>query len=156
MMQRQRHGAMSSICLVQKKTNFAPELPKETPDIIYLCFPNNPTGSTITKDQLQEWVDYANKIGAVIIYDAAYEAYISEDDVPHTIYECEGARTCAIELRSFSKNAGFTGVRLGATVIPKDMKSGDVMLTFSVGKTSRNKIQRCSIYRPESRRGCIF
>ena len=111
-----------------KETNFAPELPKETPDIIYLCFPNNPTGSTITKDQLQEWVDYANKVGAVIIYDAAYEAYISEDNVPHTIYECEGARTCAIELRSFSKNAGFTGVRLGATVIPKDIKEGDVML----------------------------
>lgn len=111
-----------------KETNFAPELPKETPDIIYLCFPNNPTGSTITKDQLQEWVDYSNKVGAVIIYDAAYEAYISEDNVPHTIYECEGARTCAIELRSFSKNAGFTGVRLGATVIPKDIKQGDVML----------------------------
>lgn len=111
-----------------KETNFAPELPKETPDIIYLCFPNNPTGSTITKDQLQEWVDYANKVGAVIIYDAAYEAYISEDNVPHTIYECEGARTCAIELRSFSKNAGFTGVRLGATVIPKDIKQGEVML----------------------------
>ena len=92
------------------ETNFAPELPKETPDIIYLCFPNNPTGSTITKDELQKWVDYANKVGAVIIYDAAYEAYISEPDVPHTIYECEGARTCAIELRSFSKNAGFTGV----------------------------------------------
>lgn len=114
--------------LCTKETNFAPELPKETPDIIYLCFPNNPTGSTITKDQLQEWVDYANKVGAVIIYDAAYEAYISEDNVPHTIYECEGARTCAIELRSFSKNAGFTGVRLGATVIPKDIKQGDVML----------------------------
>ncbi|MGN0319087.1 MAG: LL-diaminopimelate aminotransferase [Lachnospira sp.] len=110
------------------ETNFAPELPKETPDIIYLCFPNNPTGSTITKDELQKWVDYANKVGAVIIYDAAYEAYISEDNVPHTIYECEGARTCAIELRSFSKNAGFTGVRLGFTVIPKELKSGDVSL----------------------------
>ena len=110
------------------ETNFAPELPKETPDIIYLCFPNNPTGSTITKDELQKWVDYANKVGAVIIYDAAYEAYISEPDVPHTIYECEGARTCAIELRSFSKNAGFTGVRLGFTVIPKDLKCGDVTL----------------------------
>lgn len=111
-----------------KETNFAPELPKETPDIIYLCFPNNPTGSTITKDQLQEWVDYANKVGAVIIYDAAYEAYISEDDVPHTIYECDGAKTCAIELRSFSKNAGFTGTRLGFTVIPKELKSNGVML----------------------------
>lgn len=111
-----------------KETNFAPELPKETPDIIYLCFPNNPTGSTITKDQLQEWVDYANKVGAVIIYDAAYEAYISEENVPHTIYECDGAKTCAIELRSFSKNAGFTGTRLGFTVIPKELKSNSVML----------------------------
>ncbi len=111
-----------------KETNFVPELPKETPDIIYLCFPNNPTGSAITKAQLQEWVDYANKVGAVIIYDAAYEAYISKPDVPHSIYECEGARTCAIELRSFSKNAGFTGVRLGATIIPKDVKCSGVML----------------------------
>lgn len=110
------------------ETNFAPELPKETPDIIYLCFPNNPTGSTITKDELQKWVDYANKVGAVIIYDAAYEAYISEENVPHTIFECEGARTCAIELRSFSKNAGFTGLRLGFTVIPKDLKSNGVTL----------------------------
>ncbi|MDD2958966.1 MAG: LL-diaminopimelate aminotransferase [Lachnospiraceae bacterium] len=110
------------------ENNFAPELPGQTPDLIYLCFPNNPTGSTITKDQLQVWVDYANKAGAVIIYDAAYEAYISEDNVPHTIFECEGARTCAIELKSFSKNAGFTGTRLGYTVIPKDLKCGDVML----------------------------
>ena len=108
--------------------DFAPELPKDTPDIIYLCFPNNPTGSTITKAQLQEWVDYANKVGAVIIYDAAYEAYISEADVPHSIYECDGAKTCAIELRSFSKNAGFTGVRLGFTVVPKDLKCQDVSL----------------------------
>ena len=110
------------------ENGFAPELPKETPDLIYLCFPNNPTGATITRDQLQIWVDYANKVGAVIIYDAAYEAYISEENVPHSIYECEGARTCAIELRSFSKNAGFTGVRLGFTVIPKELKAGGVSL----------------------------
>lgn len=110
------------------ENDFAPELPEETPDLIYLCFPNNPTGSTITKEQLQEWVDYANKVGAVIIYDAAYEAYISEENVPHTIFECQGARTCAIELKSFSKNAGFTGTRLGYTVIPKDLKCGDVAL----------------------------
>lgn len=110
------------------ETNFAPELPTETPDIIYLCFPNNPTGSTINKTELQKWVDYALKVGAVIIYDAAYEAYISEEDVPHSIYECEGAKGCAIEIRSFSKNAGFTGTRLGFTVIPKDLKSGDVTL----------------------------
>ncbi len=110
------------------ENNFMPEIPAETPDIIYLCFPNNPTGGVITKSALQEWVDYANKVGAVIIYDAAYEAYISEDNIPHSIYECEGARTCAIEIHSFSKNAGFTGVRLGYTVIPKDLKCGDVQL----------------------------
>ncbi|MCI9541462.1 MAG: LL-diaminopimelate aminotransferase [Lachnospiraceae bacterium] len=110
------------------ETNFAPELPKETPDMIYLCFPNNPTGSTITKPELQKWVDYALKVGAVIIYDAAYEAYISEDDVPHTIYECKGAEACAIELRSFSKNAGFTGTRLGFTVVPKALTCNGVSL----------------------------
>jgi LL-diaminopimelate aminotransferase len=110
------------------ENGFVPEFPKETPDMIYLCLPNNPTGTTLTRGQLQEWVDYANKVGAVIIYDAAYEAYISEDDVAHSIYECEGARTCAIELRSFSKNAGFTGVRLGFTVVPKDLKCGETSL----------------------------
>lgn len=113
-------------CLAEN--DFAPELPKETPDIIYLCFPNNPTGAAVTKERLQEWVDYANRTGAAIIYDAAYEAYISQDNVPHTIYECEGARTCAVELRSFSKNAGFTGVRLGFTVIPKELECGGVPL----------------------------
>ena len=107
------------------ENGYAPELPTETPDIIYLCFPNNPTGATITKPALQEWVDYAIRVGAVIIYDAAYEAYISEENVPHSIYECEGARNCAIEIRSFSKNAGFTGTRLGYTVIPKDIKDAD-------------------------------
>ena len=111
-----------------QENGFVPEFPKETPDVIYLCLPNNPTGTTITKAQLQEWVDYANKVGAIIIYDGAYEAYISETDVAHTIYECEGARTCAIEIKSFSKNAGFTGVRLGYTVVPKDLERGGVAL----------------------------
>lgn len=110
------------------ENNFVPEFPKETPDLIYLCLPNNPTGTTITKSQLQTWVDYANREGAVIIYDAAYEAYISEKDVAHSVYECEGAETCAIEIRSFSKNAGFTGVRLGYTVVPKQLKCGGVSL----------------------------
>ena len=110
------------------ENDFVPDFPKEEPDIIYLCFPNNPTGTTITKAQLQEWVDYANRTGSVIIYDAAYEAYISEKDIPHSIYECEGARTCAIEMHSFSKNAGFTGVRLGYTVIPKELTCGGVAL----------------------------
>ena len=113
-------------CVMENQ--FVPEFPKETPDMIYLCLPNNPTGTTITKAQLQEWVDYANKVGAVIIYDAAYEAYISEPDVAHSIYECEGAKTCAIELKSYSKNAGFTGVRLGYAVVPKELKCGDVSL----------------------------
>lgn len=108
------------------ENGFVPQLPKERPDLIYLCVPNNPTGTTLTRDQLQKWVDYANEQGSVILYDAAYEAYIAEDDVPHSIYEIPGARTCAIEFRSFSKNAGFTGVRLGFTVVPKDLVSGDV------------------------------
>lgn len=110
------------------ENGFVPELPKETPDLIYLCIPNNPSGTTLTRDQLKVWVDYANRVGAVILYDAAYEAYISEPDVPHSIFEIPGARTCAIEFRSFSKNAGFTGVRLGFTVVPKDLKSGDTMV----------------------------
>ena len=107
---------------------FSPEFPKETPDLIYLCNPNNPTGTTLNREQLKRWVDYANQAGAVILYDAAYEAYISEPGVPHSIFEIEGARTCAIEFRSFSKKAGFTGVRLGFTVVPKDLKCGDVSL----------------------------
>lgn len=119
-------GVIYMPCL--EDNGFLPELPVKTPDIIYLCFPNNPSGAAITKDKLQEWVDYANKNGAVIIYDAAYEAYITEENVPHSIYECEGARTCAIELRSFSKNAGFTGVRLGFTVVPKDLVREDVAI----------------------------
>ena len=107
---------------------FVPELPSVIPDIIYLCFPNNPTGMTITKERLQQWVDYANKNGSVILYDAAYEAYISEEGIPHSIYECEGARTCAIEMHSFSKNAGFTGLRLGYTVIPKELECNGISL----------------------------
>lgn len=110
------------------KNHFVPELPKEIPDLIYLCVPNNPTGTTLTREQLKVWVDYANENGAVILYDAAYEAYIAEKEVPHSIYEIEGAKTCAIEFRSFSKNAGFTGVRLGFTVIPKELVRGGVML----------------------------
>ena len=107
--------------------NASPD-PSVHADLIYLCSPNNPTGAAMNKEQLKAWVDYAINNNAVIFYDAAYEAYITEEDVPHTIFECEGARTCAIELRSFSKNAGFTGTRLGFTVIPKDLKCGDVSL----------------------------
>jgi LL-diaminopimelate aminotransferase len=110
------------------ENNFIPSFPDKVPDVIYLCLPNNPTGTTLKKDELQKWVDYANEHDSVIIFDSAYEAYISEDDVPHTIYECEGARTCAIEIRSFSKNAGFTGLRLGATIVPKDLKRNGASL----------------------------
>ena len=110
------------------ENGFSPDLPSEVPDLIYLCFPNNPTGAVISRNRLQEWVDYANRNGAVILYDAAYEAYISEPDIPHSIYECAGARECAIEFRSFSKTAGFTGLRLGFTVIPKDLKVSGVSL----------------------------
>ena len=110
------------------ENDFVPELPEEVPDLIYLCFPNNPTGAVITKDRLQRWVDYANEHGSVILYDAAYEAYISEEEIPHSIYECEGARTCAIEFRSFSKTAGFTGLRLGFTVIPQNLTVEGVSL----------------------------
>ncbi len=103
------------------ENNFVPDLPSEPVDLIYLCYPNNPTGTTLTKDQLQKWVDFAVENGSVIIFDAAYEAYISRDNVPHSIYECEGAKQCAIEIRSFSKRAGFTGLRLGYAVVPKDL-----------------------------------
>ena len=106
------------------ENGFAPELPEEVPDLIYLCFPNNPTGAVISKEKLQEFVDYANKNDSIILYDAAYEAYISEENIPRSIYECEGAKDCAIEFRSFSKTAGFTGLRLGYTVIPKQLKTG--------------------------------
>ena len=111
-----------------EENNFVPDFPKEKPDLIYLCYPNNPTGGAITKESLQAWVDHAVKIGAIILFDAAYEAYICDDEIPHSIYECEGARECAIEFRSFSKNAGFTGLRLGFTVIPKELKCDGVSL----------------------------
>lgn len=104
-----------------EENGFLPQIPEETPDMIYLCFPNNPSGVAINRAELKKWVDYANEKKAVILYDAAYEAYISEEDVPHSIFEIEGAKTCAIEFRSFSKNAGFTGTRCGFTVIPKEL-----------------------------------
>lgn len=103
------------------ENNFVPALPTEKVDIIYLCYPNNPTGTTLTKDQLAVWIDYAKKNKSVILFDAAYEAFITEENVPHSIYEIEGAKDVAIEFRSFSKTAGFTGTRCGYTVIPKQL-----------------------------------
>ncbi|MEA5573738.1 LL-diaminopimelate aminotransferase [Calothrix sp. UHCC 0171] len=112
---------------VTAENNFTAQIPTEKVDLIYLCFPNNPTGATATKEHLQAWVEYAKANGSIIFFDAAYEAFISDPSLPHSIYEIEGARDCAIEFRSFSKNAGFTGTRCALTVVPKTLtaKSAD-------------------------------
>ncbi len=111
--------------------NFIPQLPEKPVDMIYLCYPNNPTGTTLTKEQLKIWVEYAKANRSIILFDAAYEAFITEDNVPHSIYEIEGAKEVAIEFRSFSKTAGFTGTRCGYTIIPKTVmaykKSGEAI-----------------------------
>ena len=106
-----------------EENGFIPELPSRKVDLIYLCFPNNPTGAVATREQLSKWVDYALKTGAVILFDAAYEAFITDPSIPHSIYEIEGAKSCAIEFRSFSKTAGFTGVRCALTVVPEGLKA---------------------------------
>ncbi len=107
---------------INSENNFEAQIPKEKFDLIYLCFPNNPTGAVATKEQLTSWVEYAKNNNALILFDAAYEAFIKDDSLPHSIYEIEGAKDCAIEFRSFSKNAGFTGTRCAFTVIPKSLK----------------------------------
>ena len=104
------------------ENGFVPELPTEHVDVIYLCYPNNPTGTTLTREQLKKWVDYALANDALILYDAAYEAYIQSEDVPHSIYEISGAKQCAVEFHSYSKTAGFTGIRCGYTIVPKALK----------------------------------
>lgn len=104
---------------------FIPDLPTERPDLIFLCYPNNPTGTVASKEELQKWVDYARENKSIILYDAAYEAFITEDNIPHSIYEMEGAKEVAIEFRSFSKTAGFTGTRCAFTVIPEELKAYD-------------------------------
>ena len=140
---------------------FSPEIPKEKADIIYLCFPNNPTGAVATREQLKAWVEYANKNGSVILYDSAYKAFITEEDVPHTIYEIEGARTCAIEFRSYSKTAGFTGNRCAYTVVPKDLKRDGASLNALWNRRQCTKfngvpyvVQRAAeaIYTPEGKK----
>lgn len=137
---------------------FSPEPPKEKADIIYLCFPNNPTGAVANREQLKVWVDYANQNGSVILYDSAYEAFITREDIPHSIFEIEGARTCAIEFRSFSKTAGFTGNRCAYTVVPKELERGGVKLNTMWNRRQTTKfngasyvIQRgaAAIYTPE-------
>lgn len=106
-----------------EENNFTPALPDHRVDMIYLCYPNNPTGTVLTKDELRKWVNYALHNDSIIFYDAAYEAYIQDENIPHSIYEIKGARKCAIEFHSYSKTAGFTGVRCGYTVIPKELKA---------------------------------
>jgi LL-diaminopimelate aminotransferase len=106
---------------VTAENNFTAEIPSQKVDLIYLCFPNNPTGATATREHLQAWVNYARSHGSIIFFDAAYEAYITDPTLPHSIYEIDGARECAIEFRSFSKNAGFTGTRCAFTVVPKTL-----------------------------------
>lgn len=145
---------------------FLPELPTENPDIIYLCYPNNPTGTAMSRSELKKWVDYARSHNALILFDSAYEIFITDPDVPHSIYEIEGARECAIEFRSFSKTAGFTGMRCGYTVVPRDIQGIDAygnsvnlhQLWLRRQSTKFNgasyPIQRAAaaIYAPEGRR----
>ncbi len=142
----------------RKENGFLPELPTQPVDLIYLCFPNNPMGNTATKEQLTVWVDYARKNGSIILFDAAYEAFITEENIPHSIYEIDGAKECAIEFRSFSKTAGFTGTRCAFTVVPKELKSGDVSLNQLWNRRQSTKfngvsypVQRAAeaIYSPE-------
>ncbi|MDD6174504.1 MAG: LL-diaminopimelate aminotransferase [Firmicutes bacterium] len=144
-----------------KENGFLPELPKTKVDLIYLCFPNNPMGNTATKEQLAVWVDYALKNGSVILFDAAYEAFITEENIPHSIYEIEGAKECAIEFRSFSKTAGFTGTRCAFTVVPKALKCGGVSLNQLWNRRQSTKfngvsypVQRAAeaVYSPEGQR----
>ena len=110
---------------VNKANGYVPQLPEKRPDVIYLCSPNNPTGTAMTRDELRKWVDYARENGCLILFDSAYEAYIHSTDVPHSIYEIEGAKEVAVEFRSFSKTAGFTGIRCGYTVVPMSLKGHD-------------------------------
>ena len=123
---------------------FCPALPEAEVDVIYLCSPNNPTGTVLTKDQLKVWVDYANEHNSIIMFDAAYERFITEDAIPHSIYEIEGAKTCAIEFRSFSKTAGFTGARCGYTVVPKDLVRDGVSLNSLWNRRQTTKFNGAS------------
>jgi LL-diaminopimelate aminotransferase len=126
------------------ENGFVPALPERPVDLIYICSPGNPTGAVLNKDQLKVWVDYANSTGAIILFDAAYERFIVEDNVPHTIYEVEGAKTCAIEFRSYSKTAGFTGARCGYTVIPHALEREGVSLNAMWNRRQTTKFNGAS------------
>ena len=137
-----------------EENGFLPEIPDEKADLVYLCFPNNPTGMAITKDELKKWVDWANENGAVILYDSAYEAFITEENVPHSIYEIEGAKTCAIEFRSFSKTAGFTGVRCGYTVVPHELKCNGIELNGLWARRQATKFNGVSYITQRAAEAC--
>lgn len=123
-----KDGQWSNVTYIpcSEANNFVPQIPDRRVDIIYLCYPNNPTGTVITKDELKKWVNYALKNDTLIFYDAAYEAYIQDDSIPHSIYEIKGARKVAIEFHSYSKTAGFTGVRCGYTIVPKELTAATI------------------------------
>lgn len=146
------------------ENGFFPSLPEKVPDVIYICSPNNPTGTAATKAQLKVWVDYANEHGSVILFDSAYEAFITDPDLPHSIFEVEGAKTCAIEFRSFSKTAGFTGTRCAYTVVPKALERGGASLNALWNRRQSTKfngvpyvVQRAAeaVYSPEGRRQIV-
>ena len=127
------------------ENGFVPQIPKDRHmDVIYLCYPNNPTGTVITKQELRKWVNYALKNDALILYDAAYQAYITDPDIPHSIYEIRGARKCAVEFRSYSKTAGFTGVRCGYTIVPKDLTVAN--LTFGREYSRSEELMQASLF----------
>ena len=148
-----------------KENDFVPDFPKTRPDIIYLCYPNNPTGTVLSRQALQGWIDYARREGCVILYDSAYEAYITDSSIPHSIYELEGAQEVAVEFRSFSKTAGFTGLRCAYTVVPKalqisDGKGGKIALNSLWNRRQCTKYNGCpyivqraaaATYSPEGR-----
>jgi len=150
------------------ENGFIPALPDKPADIIYLCYPNNPTGTTLTKAELKKWVDYALETGSLVLFDAAYEAFIAEDTIPHSIYEIDGAKECAIEFRSFSKKAGFTGIRCGYTVVPKVLTvksaaNGKVCLNALWNRRQTTKFNGVSyitqraaeaVYTPEGKKQC--
>ena len=134
---RDGHWSNVTYMPITAENGFVPQIPKGRPvDVIYLCYPNNPTGTVITKQELRKWVHYALKNDALILYDAAYQAFIQDDDIPHSIYEIRGARRCAVEFRSYSKTAGFTGIRCGFTVVPKELTLSD----FDGNRISANQL----------------
>ena len=134
-----------------KENNFIPQIPSKIPDIIYLCYPNNPTGTVLSKEELKRWIDFAKENDSIILFDSAYEAYITEENIPHSIYEIEGAKEVAIEFRSFSKTAGFTGLRCAYTIVPKELKR---RVDFEEKESSSSNNAIVSINKIWKRRQC--